>query len=199
MTFSIVALDKKTHTLGVATATGSTYVGNRVPHVKEGVGAIATQAETEISYGVRGLELLKSGYTPKEALEKLLSEDSKREHRQVIIIDKHGRKAAFTGQKNIDYKGHIIREDCVVAGNMLVNENVLKEMVRAFEEEKGELARKLLRALEAGKEAGGDFRGERSAALIVAFPKIDDKLVLKVNDHNEPIKELRKLLEQRLK
>lgn len=192
MTFSIVALDRNTSTLGVATATGSIYVGSRVPHLEAGVGAIATQGLTQTLYGVKGLELLKAGYTPQEALQKMLMEDPGREHRQVIIIDVKGRKAAFTGLETPSFKGHIIGQDYVAAGNLLASEKVVEKMVEAFEKE-GDLPEKLLRALKAGREAGGDARGERSAALIIAPYKPKNRLALKVDNHQDPIGELIKL------
>lgn len=196
MTFSIVAVDKKTRTLGVATATGSTFVGNRVPHVERGVGAIATQGLTEISYGVKGLKLLETGYAPRDVLRRLLGSDPEKEHRQVMIIDVLGRKAAFTGEKNLDFKGHLLGRDYVIGGNMLASKKVTEEMAKAFEEGRG-FAERLLLALEAGKEAGGDIRGERSAALMVAPHRIEGYLNLRVNDHRDPIRELRRLLKRR--
>ncbi len=192
MTCSIVAINRKTKTLGVATATGNTYVGERVPHIKKGVAAIATQGLTEISYGIIGLELLGSYYAPHEVLKKLLRNDSSREFRQVIMIDANGMKAAFTGRKTPDHKGHIIGEDYVVAGNLLANENVIKEMARAFMKRE-EFADRLIRALDNGKSAGGDRREERSAALIVE-PKSRKNPTLIVDDHHDPIKELRLLV-----
>lgn len=198
MTFSIVAIDKKTRTMGVATTTANTCVGSRVPHIKENVGAIATQGLTEVSYGIKGLELLEMGYTPREVLRKLLKSDPKKEHRQVIIIDIYGRKAAFTGGKNFDFKGHIIGKNYIVAGNLLASEKVIKEMAKSFERG-GEFAEKLLFALEAGKEAGGDIRGERSAALVIAHYKIGGILSLRVDDHSDPIKELKQLFEKQKK
>ena len=108
MTFSIIARCQKTLALGVATASASIAVGNRVPHVKAGVGAIATQAKTNIKYGIEGLKLLEMGFSPKKTLETLLEKDSEREERQVIMIDAQGRIAAFTGRKTLEYKGHIV-------------------------------------------------------------------------------------------
>jgi uncharacterized Ntn-hydrolase superfamily protein len=199
MTFSIVARDRKTLALGTAASTGITGVGSRVPHVKKGVGAIATQALTEISYGIRGLELLEKGYTPQRALDEMLKSDSAREHRQVIIIDVNGDKAAFTGRETLDFKGHIIGDTYIVAGNMLANENVIGEMARAFKKEH-EFAEKLLATLEAGKLAGGDVRGERSAALVIVPYETGRSLNLKVDDSLAPIKDLRRLFEkQRMK
>lgn len=195
MTFSIVARHEKTLALGVATSTANTGVGSRVPHVKQGVGAVATQARTEIAYGVRGLELLEKGYTPQKALEEMLKGDAHREHRQVIIIDVHGEKAAFTGRENLEFKGHLMGDGYVVAGNMLATETVIVGMARAFEREHG-FAEKLLATLEAGQQAGGDARGERSAALLIAPYEAGRSLNLKVDDSLDPIKDLRRLFEK---
>lgn len=188
MTFSIVALDRETRRLGAASSTGIRNVGERVPHVRGGVGAVATQSLTKVSYGREGLKLLEVGHNPKEALQKMLETDPEREHRQVIIIDTHGRKAAFTGEKTYDFKSHIKGENYVVAGNLLSTVGVVKKMAEAFEGE-GDFVKGLLSALQAGKEAGGDRRGERSATLVVA-PYGRGVLNLRVDDHPEPVKEL---------
>lgn len=193
MTYSIVAIDQKTQAVGVATVTANTRVGDRVPHAKGGVGAIATQGLTEVSYGIKGLELLERGCTPQEALRKMLKNDPEREHRQVMIIDVYGRKAAFTGKANFDFKGHIVGEDYIVGGNFLASENVIKEMAKAFETG-NKFVEKLLLALEAGEKAGGDIRGERSAALIVMPYKVKEGLILRVDDSSDPINELKQLL-----
>jgi uncharacterized Ntn-hydrolase superfamily protein len=111
LTFSIVAKCSKTLALGVAVATASIAVGNRVPHVKANVGAIATQAKTNIEYGVKGLKLLEMGFSPQTVLESILKEDPEREERQIIIIDVHGRTAAFTGKNTVEWKGHLIGEN----------------------------------------------------------------------------------------
>ena len=198
MTFSIVARCPKTLALGVATASASIAVGNRVPRVKAGVGAIATQAKTNIKYGIEGLKLLEMGFSPKKTLETLLEKDSEREERQVIIIDAQGRIAAFTGRKTLEYKGHIVGKNYAVAGNLLASKRVIEAMAIAFEESKGEtLVERLLRALEAGQKAGGDRRGRASAALKVC----DDKrtISLKVDFDPHPIKELRKIISKTYK
>ncbi len=195
MTFSIVAVDRKTGTLGVATASGRTHVGNRVPHAKEGAGAIATQGLTEVSYGTRGLELLGRGNTANEALGTLLETDANRELRQVIIIDALGRKAAFTGKENFDHKGHVIGEGYIVAGNLLASENVLEKMAAAFAR-RGKFAGKLLSALEAGWKAGGDKRGTQSAALVVRSASGGENLALKVDNNRDAVRELLRLFRE---
>jgi len=199
MTFSIIARCPKTLALGVATASASIAVGNRVPHVKAGVGAIATQAKTNIKYGIEGLKLLEMGFSPKKTLETLLEKDSEREERQVIIIDIEGRIAAFTGKKAVEWKGHIIGRNYAVAGNMLVGEEVIEAMVEAFEKSEGEtLAERLLRALEAGQRAGGDKRGKTSAALKVCDNE-GLRINLRVDLNPNPIEELRKMMSKAYK
>ncbi len=197
MTFSIVARCPRTLALGVAVTTAVPAVGSVVPHVKANVGAIATQAQTNIAYGTDGLLLLEKGEVPEKALKKLLAKDKDREKRQVIIIDAKGMKAAFTGKQTEDWKGHAIGEDCVVAGNMLTGSNVIQTMHDSFKEEKGTLAVRLLKALEAGQYAGGDKRGRLSAALLVADSRWIGSsrplLDLRVDAHSNPVAELRRV------
>jgi len=196
----MVARCPKTLALGVCVSTAVPAVGNRVPHVEAGVGAIATQAETNILYGIKGLKLLKEGFSPEAILEAMLKEDPKRESRQVIIIDRDGRTAAFTGKETIGWKGHFIGKDYAVAGNMLVGSRVIEAMAKTFESSEGELAEKLLKALEAGQEAGGDKRGRMSAALLVASEQRETKpiLDLRVDEHHNPVGELRRIFEKRI-
>lgn len=197
-TFSIVARCAKTSALGVCVATAVPAVGSVVPHVEEGVGAIATQASTEISYGTKGLQLLKVDFSPQTALEAMLKEDENRETRQITIIDRNGRIAAFTGKKTTDWKGHFIGKNYAVAGNMLVGSNVLEAMADTFESSEGELAERLMKVLEAGQKAGGDKRGKISAALLVVGErkiKTRPLLDLRVDLHQDPVKELRRIYE----
>jgi len=197
MTFSIIARCPKTLSLGVAVSTAVPAVGSVVPHVEVGVGAIATQAQTNVSYGIEGLKLLREGWSPQTALETMLQRDIDREKRQVIIIDAQGRTAAFTGRENVEWKGHMIGKDCVVAGNMLAGSRVIKAMVETFEATKGKLAERLLKALEAGQEAGGDKRGRMSAALLITgeqwISETRPVLDLRVDAHQDPVKELRRI------
>lgn len=195
-TFSLVARCPKTFSLGVCTSSAASAVRSRVPHVEARVGAIATQANTRALYGINGLKLLKKGFYPEVALKNMLKEDPDRETRQVIIIDGQGRTAAFTGKSTINWKGHLIGKDYVVAGNMLVGNKVIEAMAQTFENSRGVLAEKLIEALEAGQESGGDKRGKTSAALLVAgrnqkgiMPLID----LRVDDHPAPVDQLRRI------
>jgi len=186
--------------LGVSVSTAIPAVGSRVPHVEAGVGAIATQAKTNILYGINGLKLLKTELSPQAALETMLKEDPERESRQVIIIDKDGRTAAFTGKETIDWKGHLLGKDYAVAGNMLVSRRVIEVMAQTFESSEGELAERLIKALEAGQEAGGDKRGMMSAALMVTSQKRGTSpiLNLRVDEHQNPVRELRRIFETRM-
>jgi len=195
MTFSMVARCSRTLALGVCVSTAVPAVRNRVPHVETGVGAIATQANTNVLYGINGLKLLKVGFSPRSALDAMMREDPERETRQVIIIDKDGRTAAFTGKDTVEWKGHLVGRDYAAAGNMLVGSHVIEAMAQAFEASRGDLAERLMVSLEAGQEAGGDKRGRASAALLVAYkhsamrqPLID----LRVDEHPDPVKELRR-------
>ncbi|MER3501451.1 MAG: DUF1028 domain-containing protein [Candidatus Fervidibacterota bacterium] len=199
-TFSIVAVDPKTGDLGVAVASKVLAVGAIVPYAQGGVGAIATQAFANTTYGPKGLALLRKGLTPKQVLQRLLAEDKDREHRQVGIVDAKGRAAAFTGKKCLPWAGHIIGKGYTVQGNILSSEQVVRAMAEAFESAQGELAERLMAALEAGDNAGGDARGKQSAALLVVrkgggYAGFDDRYIdLRVDDHPEPIKELQRLL-----
>jgi len=194
VTFSIVARCPKTLTLGVAVSTAVPAVGSVVPHVKVNVGAIATQAQTSIVYGREGLKLLENGLVPQKALETLLATDKDRDKRQIIIIDAKGKTAAFTGKETEGWKGHVTGDNCVVAGNMLVGSRVVRAMRGSFEEEEGSLALRLLKALEAGQDAGGDRRGRVSAALVVADSRWAGSsrplLDLRVDAHSNPVVEL---------
>lgn len=199
MTFSIVARCLTTRSLGVGVSTAAPAVGNRVSYVEANIGAIATQANTNINYGIKGLKLLKLGFSPKTCLEAMLKEDSERETRQVIIIDEEGRTAAFTGKENVPWKGHLKGRDFIVAGNMLVGKQVLEAMKEIFENSTGELTERILEALEAGDEAGGDKRGKLSAALVVADNKQEKTqplINLRVDISLNPVKELRKIFEE---
>ena len=194
MTYSIVAIDEKTKTLGVAVASGSIAVGTRVPWVKEHIGAIATQAYTNTMYGSKGLELLAKGYSPSEALEKLLNLDPERDYRQVAIIDAGNRKAVFTGEKCPDWKGQIIGDNYVIIGNLIVGENVLKAVENVFNESLGPFPLRLLNALIAGEKEGGDRRGNRSAAIIV---KGEYNVDIRVDNARNPTQKLLSIYESR--
>ena len=203
-TFSIVAFDPKTGDLGVAVASKFLAVGSVVPYAKAGVGAIATQSFANTTFGPKGLELLRKGLTPSQVLKQLLASDKDRELRQVGIVDAKGRAAAFTGKKCLPWAGHIVGKGFAVQGNILAGEQVVKAMAKAFQETQGELAERLMAALEAGEQAGGDARGKQSAAILVVrkgagYGGFDDRYIdLRVDDHPEPVKELRRILNIKL-
>jgi len=188
-TFSILAISPDCKLMGVAVASGSTSVGDRVPHAKPKVGVIATQAYTNVNYGIKGLELLVRGLFPKDVLDKLLMEDPERELRQVAIMDFRKRKAVYTGAKAPEFRGEIVGEDYVVAGNLLAGKEVVASMAKEFERSSSDLAWRMAKALKAGSESGGDRRGEKSAALIVvSTEKVE--MEIKIDKHASPIGEL---------
>jgi len=199
-TFSIVAYDPETKDLGVAVESKFFAVGAVVPWAKAGVGAIATQAFGNTTYGPKGLELLAGGKTPAEVIEMLTSSDEGRDRRQVGIVDAKGNVATYTGKGCNPWAGGKTGKYYAAQGNILVGEQVVAAMGEAFEKTKGELADRLLAALEAGQAAGGDSRGQQSAALVVVrenggYAGFNDRYVdLRVDDSPEPIKELARLL-----
>ena len=198
-TFSIVAYDPETGEWGVGVASRVLAVGYIVPWAKAGVGAIATQALANLDYGVEGLKLLESGMNAKDTLDTLLEKDPDRKQRQVAIIDGAGNVAVFTGSQTIAWSGHITGKHYSIQGNILVGEDVLKMMERAFLETKGPLARRIVNALIAGESAGGDSRGKESSAILVVkegggYQGKTDRLVdIRVDDNPEPVKELERI------
>lgn len=199
MTYSIVARDPETGHLGVAVQSRAFGTGAVCPWALPGVGAVTTQSFAEVSYGVRGLELLAAGRPPADALEELLAADERRDFRQVACADARGRTAAHTGAACIPECGHIARENVSVQGNMLASAEVWPAMLEAFESSAGRpLGERLLDAMDAGEAAGGDFRGRQAGALLVVSGNADDppwqRIVdVRVDDHAEPLQELRRL------
>jgi uncharacterized Ntn-hydrolase superfamily protein len=199
-TYSIVARDAQTGELGVAVQSHWFSVGAVVPWAEAGVGAVATQSFVDPSYGKLGLDLMRAGRSGPEALAGLLAADPGREVRQVAMIDAQGRVAAHTGAKNIVAAGHVVGEGFSVQANMMEKDTVWPAMAKAFRESKGDLAERMLAALEAAEAQGGDIRGKQSAALIVVSGKptgrawADRRFDLRVEDHPEPLKELRRLV-----
>ena len=197
MTYSIVARDPHTGELGVAVQSHWFSVGPIVPWAQAGVGAVATQANAEISYGPKALTLLSEGLDAHAALEQLVNEDPGAAGRQVAVVDAHGRVAAHTGDSAIPYAGHVLGEGYSCQANIMANDRVWPEMAEAFETSTGRLADRLMAALEAAEEAGGDARGRQSAAIEVvpatgeAWARV---VSLRVEDHLEPLAELRRLL-----
>lgn len=201
-TFSIVAADLEAGEVGCAVQSKYFSVGLVVPWVRAGVGAVATQAAGVAVYGPRTLEALARGSSPEEALRDVLADDPGRETRQLGVVSADGRAASFTGASCLDWAGHRTGPGFAVQGNILAGEAVVDEMTRAYEETVGPLAERLVAALEAGQAAGGDRRGQQSAALIVervgaradSREGIDRICDLRVEDHERPIEELRRLL-----
>lgn len=199
-TYSIVALDEETGELGVAVQSHWFSVGSLVPWAKAGVGAVATQSFVKVEYGPDGLALMKEGKTAQEALEELLAQDEGKAVRQVGMIDIHGNAAAHTGSSCIDYAGHLIGENYTVQANLMEKSTVPQAMAMAFENADGNLANRMLAALEAAQKEGGDLRGKQSAAMLIVsgeptgvFWK-DVVMDLRIEDHPEPIKELKRLI-----
>jgi uncharacterized Ntn-hydrolase superfamily protein len=203
-TFSIVGYDPDKKDWGVAVASKFFAVGSVVPWAKAGVGAVATQSFANTTYGPRGLELMEKGKTPEEAIKELTDNDPQKDRRQVGMVDAKGNVATFSGKECIPWAGGVTGKHYAAQGNILVGEQVVKAMGEAFEKTEGSLAEKLMAALEAGDDAGGDSRGKQSAALFVVREKggyagFNDRYIdIRVDDHTEPTKELRRLLKIRL-
>lgn len=196
-TFSIAAYDPGNDDLGVAVASRYLAVGAVVPWARAGVGAIATQAWCNTSYGVKGLNMLQKGMYPQQVLEKLTEDDEGRNKRQVGIVNTKGASASYTGSEAQPWAGHRFGEGYAVQGNILVGEEVVLAMERAFLNTKGDLADRLMAALEAGDAAGGDSRGKQAAAILVVRDMdsgySDRYIDLRVDDHVEPVIELRRI------
>ena len=198
-TFSIIARDPETGDFGVAVQSKFFNAAAIVPWAKAGVGAIAPQAFANYSYGPEGLKLLEQGLTAPEVVRRLTEADPDRERRQLAVIDAKGNVAHFTGSQCIPWAGAIAGPNYSAQGNILVGEQVVRAMARAFETTRGDLADRLVAALAAGQEAGGDARGQQSAGLLVVrkgagFGGSDRYIDLRVDDHPEPIRELQRLL-----
>lgn len=200
-TFSIVACDLDAGQWGVAVQSKFMAVGPLVPWAEPNVGAVATQAMANPDYGPKGLDLMRSGHSAEQALEQVVNDDDHRDHRQAGLVDAQGRAAAYTGSECYDWAGHHVGDGYACQGNILVGEAVVGDMAETFEGTDGALADRLLAALQAAQKAGGDKRGQQSAAILVVQAKagyggISDKLVdLRVDDHHQPIDELERLYE----
>jgi len=205
-TFSIVAYDPVNGDWGVTVASRYFSVGSVVPWAEAGVGAVATQANVNVGYGPRALELLRQGHTAKEVLDQLLAEDKfeGKDGRQVAIIDGKGNIAAYTGPNAPNWAGDRQGKTWSAQGNILVGQQVVEAMGRAFEETHGELAERLFAALKAGDAAGGDARGKQSASMLVVRKQggrninNDRYIYINVDDNPQPFPELRRLLDMNL-
>jgi uncharacterized Ntn-hydrolase superfamily protein len=201
MTFSIVARDPEKGELGVAVESKFLAVGAVVPWARAGVGAIATQAWANTSYGPRGLELLASGLSASEVVEKLVQSDGGHEDRQFGIVGANGAPAIYTGKQCFPWAGGYTGEHCACQGNLLTGEDTVLAMAHTFENTTGQLCDRLLAALAAGQAAGGDSRGQQAAALLVVrehggYAGFNDRFIdLRVDDHPRPIEELQRILQ----
>lgn len=199
-TYSILARDPLTGEMGAAVQSHWFSVGSVVIWGEAGLGVVATQSFVNASYGKRGLGCLRRGMLPEDIITKLISDDDGRESRQLAILDRKGRGAVFTGRKCIPSAGHIVGEDHTVQANLMCNDKVWPEMSNAFIGSKGHLAERMLAALDAAEIAGGDIRGRQSAAMLIVKGRSsrrsweDRTLDLRVDDHPEPLQELRRLL-----
>jgi uncharacterized Ntn-hydrolase superfamily protein len=200
VTYSIVARDADTGEMGVATQSQAFAVGNSVPFALPGHGVIATQSMAEPMYGSVGLDLLQGGFTAQEVLTALSSVDPQPERRQVAVLGVNGDLAAYTGSQCVDAAGHLIGDSCVALANMAASPAVWESMVERFENSGGPLSQRLLSALQAAEESGGDFRGRRSAAIMVIRPSTtgrpwhDMAVDLRVDDSTDPVSALADLL-----
>jgi len=177
----------------VAIATRFFAVGALCPHAQSGVGALSTQALINPHYGAQGLELLRARVPAPEVVQRLVAPDEGREQRQVHVIDAAGRIGQHTGKQCVDWCGAVAGDGFSVAGNMLANGNVVRDTAGAFHRSKASFPERLIAALEAGEAAGGDKRGKQSAALLVYSSEEYADINIRVDDHAEPIAELRRL------
>ena len=200
MTYSLVAHDPATEQLGVAVHSHCFGVGRIAGWARAGVGAVATQAAAERAHGPNGLDLLAAGRSPQEAIDELMASDEGRDVRQLAMVDAVGTAAAHTGKACLAQCGHATREHASAQGNMLVSDTAWEAMLDAFEHAAGDLAERLLAALDAAEATGGDARGVQSASLlVVGGPRTDrpwDGIVadVRVDDHPDPLPELRRLV-----
>jgi uncharacterized Ntn-hydrolase superfamily protein len=200
MTYSIVARDPKTGELGVAVQSHYFQVGPVVPWAQSGVGAIATQSMVNVSYGPVGLEMLRNGFSAEQTLKALTSGDAMPEVRQAAVVDAQGRIAAHTGVRCIPAAGHRTGDGYSCQANLMERDTVWDAMAEAYEGAAGSLAERLMTALEAAEAEGGDIRGKQSAAMLVVRAtstgkRWEDRIVdLRVEDHPEPLPELRRLI-----
>jgi uncharacterized Ntn-hydrolase superfamily protein len=198
-TYSIAACDLAAGQWGVATQSKFLGVGSVVPWAEPGVGAIATQAYANPRYGSEGLALLREDLTPEEVIERLVSADEGRDHRQVGVVDGEGRAASYTGSECYEWAGGRTGDCYAAQGNILVSAATVDAIAETFDSSSGPLAERLLACLNAAQEAGGDRRGQQSAALLVVEREggyaglSDEKIDIRVDDHPRPLEELRRI------
>ncbi len=196
MTFSISARDPRNGMLGVGTSSKALSAGGLVPYVRKGAGAIASQSFVNPYLGIDGLVLLEQGLPAERAVEHLIEGDPGRGMRQLGIVDVDGRTAAYTGERCIPWAGHVLGGGYVCLGNILTGERVVRAMATEFERTvEEELPERLMQALEAGQAAGGDRRGRQSAGIYVIAGEEYPWCDIRVDDHEDPVPELRRVLE----
>jgi uncharacterized Ntn-hydrolase superfamily protein len=194
MTWSIIARDAEHGKFGIAVATRFFAVGSLVPFARAGVGAVATQALVNPFFGTKGLKHLQEGRPAADVVARLIAADDGRDHRQLHIMDRDGRAAAYTGCACVDWCGAISESDLSVAGNMLASANVIFATAAAFHAHAAlPFARRLIAAMKAGEIVGGDKRGKQSAALLIQGEEDWPDLNLRVDDHSDPLAELDRL------
>lgn len=202
-TYSIVARDPHTGQIGVAVQSHYFSVGSIVPWAEAGVGAVATQSFANADYGPEGLAFMRQGLNATQALDILLKQDEEREMRQVALVDAQGTVAVHTGNRCIPAAGHLIGDNVSVQANLMVNDAVWPAMKRAYEGARGDLADRMIAALEAAQEVGGDLRGQQAAALLIVSGERQQKpwygrlFDLRVDDHPRPVEELKRLVSLR--
>ena len=194
MTFTVMARSPETGAFGIATATRSLAVGARVPHIAPNLGAVSIMAIADPRLGKTAVKLLETGYKAPSVIEELLEADPNHEYRQLGVIDADGFAAARTGKHNRDWAGHHVGENVIALGNVLVGEHVLDAIEAGYAEAAGEpFEERLMRALEAGRDAGGQHGGQNSAALLVYGTRAYARVDLRVDVHEEPVGELRRV------
>jgi uncharacterized Ntn-hydrolase superfamily protein len=199
-TFSILAYDPETGEIGGAVQSHWFSVGTVVLWGEAGVGMVATQSFTNPAFGPEGLELLREGHLSKGVVDEMICKDEGRELRQLSVMNSRGEAASYTGRRCVPFAGHFVGEGHSVQANMMLNQEVWPAMSKAYLATKGDLADRMMAALDAAQRAGGDFRGKQSAALLVLSgartgqPWLDRKIDLRVDDHREPLREMRRLL-----
>lgn len=199
-TYSIVAMDPESGEMGVAVQSHWFSVGSIVAWGEAGVGVVATQSFVNPSFGPRGLALLKRGKTANQVVEALIASDEGRDVRQLAVLSVDGSAAAYTGKNCIPGAGHVVGDNYSVQANLMMNDKIWSAMSEAFENAEGSLAQRMITALEAAQNAGGDIRGKQSASILIVKGKStgkiwEDRLIdLRVEDHSDPVKELKRLL-----
>ncbi len=194
MTFSIIAHDVASGQVGIAVASKALATGARVPHIRTGVGAIASQARVNHTYGPRGLALLAAGASAADTVSLLTAADEDQDIRQVHVMDRQGRFAAHTGAECLEWCGHIVKQSYSVAGNILAGPGVLDAMAAAYEAGMElPLVQRLIAAMKAAEGAGGDKRGRQSAALLIHGNADWALFDIRVDDHADPLSELERL------